>query len=286
MIYFLEKLFPISKNVKWIENWTIAYYNANTAVEEALLFLNTSSPWAETGSINPSNQPKWFNLQITASGKILPPAWEWNSDFDKDWNRLAQWEPIQLVFDKDVDWSQVKFYFKVPDIWWTAISLSWWVDYPIINWALSWSWKTFFASWSQIMATSSEIASSTGSSSVVDLSTRAWIDLNWSWWTFIQFYKSSLPFTNITWLWSDGADCSGYKCTLKLSIINPLISSVDNETIPYLEYRIDMWTNTNLLPLQYAIIKTDGFSYGFKKSIRKEVRQTTINEALDFTVFQ
>lgn len=285
MIYLLEKIFPISKSVKWIENGTVAYYNANTAVEQALLFMNSSLPWTETWVTKPANYQTWYNMQIIAAGKTLPLAWEWNSDFDKDWNRIGPWEPVQLVFNNWVDWTQVNFYFRVPDIHqWTSVSLSWWINYPVINWMLSWSWRTLFASWSQIMANSSEIFPST-TNWVINLSTRLWLDLEWSWWTLSQFYNSNSPFDASTWLWTSWVNCTGYKCTLKLSIVNPLTASDNNEIIPYLEYKIDIWANVSL-PLQYAIIKTDGFSYWFKKSIRREVRQTTINEAMDFTVFQ
>lgn len=280
MLYLLEKIIPWARNVKWIENGNVAYYNANTALEQAQLFINTNSIWSETWVTKSVSSPIWYNLKISALNKILPPPWDWNSDFDNNWNIIAPWKPIQLVFNNWIDWSQVNFYFKVPDISWSSITLSWGASYPIVNWILSWSGKTFFASWSQINASAWEIWSSTwGSYPIVNLSWKTWLDLNWSWWTLAQFYNDSIFWLGINW-----ADCSWYKCTLKLSIVNPLVSTT-NQSIPYLEYKIDMWTNPSL-PLQYAIINTDGFSYWFKKSIKKEVRQTTTNEALDFTVFQ
>lgn len=286
MIYLVEKIVPASRNVKWLENSTIAYYNWDTAVEQALLYLNNSTPWTESWVIKLDSQPKWFNMQITASWRYLPAEWEGNSDFDNNWNRIWPGEPLQLVFDKNVvDWSQIKFYFKVPNMHdWIPITLSWWIDYPVINWVLSWSGKSIFASWSQISASVSDIYPST-SSWFITLNTRIWENIEWSWWTLIQFYNSIPPFTASTWLWSNGADCDGYKCILKLSIVNSLIST-GNEIIPYLEYRVDIWWTNAAIPLQYAKINAEGFSYGFKKTIKKEVLQTTTNEALDFTVFQ
>lgn len=285
MIYLMEKIVPASKNVKWIENSTIAYYNGDTSVEQALLFLNSSTPWTESWVTKPASQPRGFNMQIIASWATLPGIWDWNSDFDKDWNRIWPGEPIQLAISNNItDWWQIKFYFKVPDMHnWATITLSWWVSLPVINWALSWSGKSIFASWSQITASGSDIYPST-SSWFVTLNTSIGENLDWSWWTLAEFYNWVTSFTPTTWLWTGWSDCSLYNCSLKLSIVNSLVST-NNEIIPYLEYRIDMWTNPSL-PLQYAIIKADGYSYGYKKSLKKEKQQTTINEGFDFTVFQ
>ena len=84
-----------------------------------------------------------------------------------------------------------------------------------------------------------------------------------------------------------GLNCTVNKCTLKLSIIAPLLlSSPANTSAPYLEYQITVAGGNPAIPLQYATISTQGYSAGFRKDITKSIRQLTTNEAADFTVFQ
>jgi hypothetical protein len=71
-------------------------------------------------------------------------------------------------------------------------------------------------------------------------------------------------------------------CTLKLSLINPLTLS-SGESAPYLEYQAHFDTP---IPLQTAVIETEGYAGGFRKNITRFIQQMTTNEALDFTVFQ
>lgn len=280
MVYFIEKVVPMSRNIVGIENSNMAYYQGQTAIEEALLFMNSDTPrsesWATVTTWNKS-----YSFQITASGTTIPFLWNWNSIYNSDWNRIWPWEPIQLMIPDWIDWSAVNFYFKVPNLnnWWDAITLSWWITLPIINWILSWSGKSLIASWSQITAATSEIFPS-NSSWTINLASKNWIDLNWSWWTFVQFYDANSPFNATSWLWNE---CTNYQCTLKLSIINQLVST-SWEAIPYLEYKI-IWLDQSI-PLQYATINANWISYWFKRNVKREIRQLTTNEALDFTVFQ
>lgn len=285
MIYLLEKIVPAARNVKWIENSNIAYYNGDAAQEQAFLYLRTSTPWTETWVVKSSNQSIGYDMKITASWNIIPASWEWNSHFDADWNMISPWEPIQFFINDNVNWAETKFYFKVPNIKnWVTISLSWWTM-PIINWSLTWSGKTMFASWSQIMALNNEIFNSMSSWSLTpSLHNRAWLDLDDIWWTLADFYNWTSAFIWNVWLWPNWSVCSSYNCVLKFSIVNDLVST-NGEMIPYLEYKIDMWANASI-PLQYAIIKTDGYSYGFKKSIKREKLQNMSDAVWDFTVFQ
>lgn len=276
MVYFIEKVVPMSRNIVGIENSNMAYYQGQTAIEEALLFMNSDTPRSESWA-TVTNWNKSYSFQITASGKTIPSLWNWNSIYNSDWNRIWPWEPVQLMITSSINWDDVYFYFKVPNLnnWWSAITLSWWTTLPIINWILSWSGKSLIASWSQI--TAANIWDST-SSWIINLASKNWIDLNWSWWTFSTFYDWGITFP--TWLWSE---CTNYQCTLKLSIINQLLST-SWEAIPYLEYKI-IWLNQSI-PLQYATINANWISYWFKRNVKREIRQLTTNEALDFTVFQ
>lgn len=277
MIYFLEKLLPIARNIKWIENSTVAYYNALSWIEQSQLFMKTAPVWTESWATYITSNPQWYSFQITASGTQIPITWEWNSEYNSGRNIIWPWQPVQLAIWEHIDWNLVNFIFKAPDWMWLTWTLasSW-----IINWQLSgknsdWTWIILYASWENNMIKWSNIINK----DTIVLNSKDWFDLNWSGWTFNNFYNASAPFTT-TWLWTN---CNWNECTLKLSIINPLIWTWW-QSIPYLEYQISFWSVK--VPLQYAIINSDWYSYWFKRHIRRTVGQQTTSEALDFTVFQ
>lgn len=275
-IFLLDKIMPLAKNVKWIENSNVAYYNANSWVEKALFDMSSSDPSIQT-TWTGGTAISWYNFVTKAKVDKIPQDTEWNSEYDKNYNKIWIWDPVQLVINSSspIDWSGVKFNFKIPDLNWNWISdeaLSWGLSWTwIINWILSGSGKSAFASGELNMIKWSEIP-------ITDwnISGKNWVDLNWSWATFSQFYSNS-----IYWLWNCNTT---EKCTLKLSLINPL--SLSNWQIaPYLEYKIifSAWT---LIPNQYTKIVSDGNSFWFKRTIKRNVEQVTSNEAMDFTVFQ
>lgn len=281
MIYFLEKLLPIARNIKWIENSTVAYYNGLSWIEQSLLFMKTASVWTESWVTYNTSNPQWYSFQITASGTKIPIAWEWNSEYNSGRNIIWPGQPIQLAIWSWITWSSVELKFKAPDWMW----LTWTLDNSwIINWQLSgkntdWTWIILYASWESNMIKWGMI-----DWNPIYLDTKDWFDLNWSGWTFDDFYDTDWsPFNATTWLWANWANCTSNSCTLKLSIINPLIWTWW-QAIPYLEYKIDFWFVK--VPLQYAIIQSDWYSYWFKRHIRSTARQQTTSEALDFTIFQ
>lgn len=55
--------------------------------------------------------------------------------------------------------------------------------------------------------------------------------------------------------------------------------------MPYLEYRITTPTSTPI-PQQWTRVSSEGYSRGFRQTRTRNVEQTTVSEALDFTVFQ
>lgn len=268
-IFLLDKIMPLAKNVKWIENSNVAYYNANSWVEKALFDMNSSDP-----SLEPSwtgwTTISWYNFSTLANVSSIPQLLEWNSEYDKNFNKIWIWDPIQLVINSNtISWNNVIFNFKVPDLNWNwsndeilSSNMAWtW----IINWILSGSGKSAFASWELNMIKWSEIPTTTW-----NINGKNWVDLNWSGGTFASFYSQ---FNCI----------ATEKCTLKLSLINPL--SLSNWQIaPYLEYKID--SINPKIPNQYAKIISDWNSFWFKRTIKRNVQQVTSNEAMDFTVFQ
>lgn len=72
-IYLLDKIVPFSRDIKGIENGNIAYYRANTAVNEALLSMSGATPEYETGANTVANG-SGMAFYVTATGKILPPV--------------------------------------------------------------------------------------------------------------------------------------------------------------------------------------------------------------------
>jgi hypothetical protein len=264
-IFLLNKIIPLSKNVKWIENSNIAYYNANSWVEEALLYMSSSDPSRET-TWTGWNTVSSYNYKLTANTSIIPLSWEWNSEYDKNFNKIWIWQPIQLVINNNsISWNNVIFNFKVPDLNWNWNESLSNTSSGVINWILSGSGTSAFASWETNMIKWSEV-------NWVNWKIwwKNWMDLNWSWGTFSQFYTQF--------------GCSILnKCTLKLSVINPLLLS-NWQIAPYLEYKIDFLWST--IPNQYSKIESNWNAFWFKRTIKRNVEQLTSNEAMDFTVFQ
>jgi len=281
--YIIEFVIPFSWNVRWIENSINAYYQAENGIEDALLLKkNNSDVWYETWKLFDSNSKIDYKYTITASWTKLPPDWEWNSDFDKNWDKIQTLYPIQLEIwkNKILDFSNFKLYFRVPNInnnsWLSPLTLSWWAN-PIINWQLVSEGDTLYASWSQILA--DDILKSDGNNDWIAEVFSVWgwhsdgINISWFWYELINFYNSN---------------CSINWCILKLSIIDDLIlKDSPNTTIPYLEWVIINSNSIPLpLPLRHSYISSSWKSYWFKKSLKISIPQQTINEWLDFTVFQ
>lgn len=302
----LDMLIPFSKNTKGIENASNAYYQSYWAVEQSINFIAKNPIWSSTWTSMPWNVI-WSSITMISTWTVIPEAWKWNSEFDKNWNRIAPGEPVQLYVKNLIDWNtNTKLYFRVPDLNLDKVfndeTLSW-GTLPIINWQISWSWYTLNSSWSQILA--SEINKSnrhstttyvcgyhscglhhycqTYCTATIDsvpsiLWWKDWIDLNWSWLIFSTAYSDSDKLNSCSWSW----------CSLKLSIINELKTTAWTP-LPYLEYKIEFKDSSNNwvpVPEQYVDITTEWKSYWFKKTINTKYRVDTTSEAFDFTVFQ
>ena len=274
-ISIIDYIIPFSKNTKGIENSIVSYYQAETWIENALYVLKWQVAWTESSTGLTSDAiSSAFN--ITARWNILPPSWDWNSEYDSDWNQIAMWNPIQLEIWKwniDFNSEDIEVNFKVPDLNWTDnltnLILSWSTNnLPIINWQLSSQNNTLNATGSYII-TADEICDINNSCSVLNLSWFIWIDLNWDEDSIEDFYSAECWI----WLW----------CILKLSVINKLEDDVNNISIPYLEWKMEF---DSFVPLRYSIIETEGKAYWYKKNLKVRVPQQTTNEAFDFTVFQ
>lgn len=277
-INILDYIIPFWKETKNIENSVVSYYQADSAVEEALFYLkkNDFKAWTEWSYSNWTVIAKNYN--ITASWSVLPKAWEWNSEYDKNWDTLSIWNPIQLeIWYNNVLFTNALFAFRVPKINSLAnLTLSWTSVLPIINWQISSQNNTLNASsWTYIFSNkslSNLICSSSQNFTDCDLNinTFDWIDLDWNLIQIWNYYNS-----NCIWVWS--------WCILKFSIVNK-IETPSWIKIPYLEWRFDFWTKKP--PLKYSIIETSWKSYWYKKDLKVKIPQQSTNEAFDFTVFQ
>jgi hypothetical protein len=262
----LDFLIPFWKNTKGIENASNAYYQSYWQVEQSINFIAKNPIWSSTWT-SMDTTAIWSSITMISTWTRIPETWKWNSEFDKDWNRIWPGEPVQLYVKNWIDWNtNTKLYFRTPDInWWWAWTLSWWTLW-IINWQISGTWYTLNSSWSQI--TSDEI--NQPDTTDLTLWSKNWLDLDWSWFTFTNAYTNKL--NNCSWSW----------CSLKLSIINQLITTTWIP-LPYLEYKIVFNVP---VPQQYVDITTEWKSYWFKKTINTKYRVDTTSEAFDFTVFQ
>lgn len=267
----LDSIIPFSKNTKWIEQSTSAYYFAGSGIEEALFRIKTRS-WASLMT----EYSTWFiatsstgvAFQTFSAGNTIPPAGYGNSEIDKNFNQLSATEQIQLEVGRDwVNPLSLSFQARVPAFTWWTLALSW-TTQALIFWSLTSENNTLNASGSTWWFSVGNIPPSTSPSTSIVLWTRTWLDLSGSGRTFWDFYN------NECWV--------GSGCILKMSLVRELLLTNGNR-IPYLEYQINAgWT----VPQRYTRIQASGKAYGFKKDLEVNIPQTTLNQAFDFTVFQ
>jgi len=269
----LEYMIPFSKNIKWVENSTKAYYQANNWIETWLYFFSTRTNLTDESNKNHVKNID-YKVNTISSGSILPKSWYWNSEYNSDWNIVNLTNPIQLSI-----WNwyitnilQLKIDFRVPNLdkLPSAETLSW-ASMPIINWQLSSPNNTLNSnSWSTIKV--SDICESDESCTTwINLYNLQWVQLDWLTKTIQDFYSEQSCNT-----WTN-------KCVLKFSIINDL-KTTSWVIIPYLEWKIR--TSWERIPLRYSVIESEWKSTWFVKKLEVNVPQETVSEAFDFTVFQ
>lgn len=272
----LEYIIPFSRDMKWVENSSVAYYHANSWIEEWLYHISIRTDEKLEESKNYTNNNVGDKYNTFSSWTLLPPIWEWNSEYDKDWNVISSWNPIQLsIWNWYITWTDdIAIKFRIPDFNWdwdnNDLTLNWssFPPYlPIVNWQLSASNNTLNASWSIIRANNIDWTE-------LIINNFQWVDLNWSETNneiFSTFYSNNCN------SWND--------CTLKFSVVNKLeTDDIDPIIIPYLEWQLTTWDN--IIPLRYSKIESSWKSYWYKKDLEVKVPSQTVNEAFDFTVFQ
>lgn len=286
---FLEVIWNSSKNVQGIEASNAAYYQALGIIEEQLIDpeVTKQAPWniKPASEANPSGTGRF--LTVSTGGTSVPVVNQWNSPYDDDYNIISLGEPVQIVIPGGVDWNNVNFEFRVPKVssdsgtWVVATMSNSWV----ILWTLGYTGASLYASgetqifrWSDINILNNNNFSSfsgiTNTGSALSVS---------------DFYS------NLSYLWTSGAKCNPYNCTLKLSMIRSVMTSAtpggthDWRTLPFLEYRINFdvsGPSSIRVPSQFMTLDASAYAYGFQRTTRVRIPQITTNTALDFAVLQ
>jgi len=273
----LEFIIPFWRDIKWIENSTKAYYQANKWIE---VWLYHFSSRTKSNSRSESSKPYAVNtydysFSTFSSGTTIPLSWKWNSNINNNWNSISITEPIQLLiwfwFISDSDVDELQIDFRVPDFDRDSLFLQTldWTITPIISWQLLSDDDT-------LNSIPTDITNSIFSSNIIN------------WWNITLNTlngKRVSDWVNQTfWNFFIANSCSNASnnCILKFSIVNNIFSSWNS--IPFLEWQLQAWTN--ILPLRYSTIESSWKSFWFTKSLDIRVPQETVSQAFDFTVFQ
>lgn len=268
MYVLMAQIVPFSRNTAWIQNASNAYYQAYAWIEDSLYKKREST----LTNINYTSTTVSYKYDVSSLWSVVPAPWKWDSD-NPDYSKISIWKPIQLklptILTTTILNSNARLCFKVPDWLWSFV----WTD-DIIFWSLSSSTDTLNGSvlikWTDIKSSTFDCTSNTSSPFVIW--TKNWNKLDWNSETFSSFYNSKCK--------------SGQNCILRLSVINPLKAKLlanPETSIPYLEYQIRMWGD---IELYHTTIESSWKSYWFKKDLKVQVPQSTLNQAFDFTVFQ
>lgn len=288
-ILILEFIIPFSRNIKWVENSSAAFYQSYSGVEEALWFMSQNDLWAHDNEAFVQANPQDIAYSVESMTNIIPPVWKGNSEYNADWNRLDNNFPIQLaITDSDIDFSSVDFTFRIPDIDddgnYSNNGTIEWNDSSqpyIINWIITGISNPNNVKWD-----------SDDEPVVLNGQNTALIEKNDIWTANISIWSRNGTtidgdVCNISQFINGTNNCTSiqniYDVTLKMSLVDELILNT-GKSIPYLEYQIDFWTDS--VPGRYTQIETSGKSYGFKKSMDIKVPQQSTNQAFDFAVFQ
>ena len=276
-IFLLEYIIPFSKSVKWLDNYTRAYYQSWKWVEESLYFLAHSSLGTATWKTFDSS-PTGFSYTMVSSGSLLPEPWKWESDFDTNWGTIYSNNPIHIYLPSGISWSTARIYFRVPNFDFdnssNEVLESSLNSQDIINRQISSSsdvLNSVSSAGSRFVW--SDICSSTWTCSWKNIQTVLWTRLDGSLQNFWDFFSNNCT--------------SNFVCTLKFSLVNQILWEsfwVGWKKIPYLEYKIDFWGTS--IPYEKVLIQSSGKSYGFKKDFSFNFPLKLINEAFDFTIFQ
>ncbi len=272
---FIEKLFRFSQASDGIENSNMAYYSALWIIEETLYgpWVNKYTPWNVSSGASVKNAYTGKTMTVYTGSTSVPYSWRWDSPYDSNYNIIGIGEPVQLVIPNGIDWSSVTFQFRVPktESGMTDTSVAIWTKINaqtgVILWTLASSWGlSLFAS---------------GETNIVQAS-----DINTNWSILSENGTSNAGTSSQFWNFylSNPWMCTGYACTLKLSMIRSVPTGSNGPTLNFLEYKITGFTST--IPSQYMTLHAEWYSQWFLRTKEIQFPQITTNTALDFAVLQ
>lgn len=273
---FLEKVLNLWKTSGGINSSAQSYSLATGLIEEQLMdsSMTKVSPWNIATKLESST---FTGRSLTAStgGLVMPEAWKWNSSFDPNWNIIGIGEPIQIVIPAGIaDWDSVSFEFRVPNIpgeLGSTGNVTW--GSGIVLWTFGYSGASLYASGETEIFTFGDINPTWPKS----IKSKNWRTNSGSEMNFWAFYNDS-----VNGVWSTWTKCTGYQCTLKLSMIRPYVST-PWKSYAFLEYRI---TFPITIPSQYMVIDSAANMYGYLRSRQVRIPQITTSTATDFAILQ
>jgi len=263
-LYLVEYMIPFSRDIKGIENASQAFYESYGWVEENILQVYSWSLWSDYSKSSSSLQD--YEYTFLGSGDRVPALGQWNSEFDSDFSRFSQTETISLQVwnGRFTDVSEdIFFRFQIPEFWWVSQNFAP-PNNDIILWQLSWRWGT-------LTSASGALIQENDANSNINIWSSVWAPLTGSDEVFSDYFRDVLD-----------CDNPANTCTLKISVINPLISS-NNSLVPYLEYSIQ---TSDPIPYPNPMMTSKGNSFGFSKTLEVFIPQEVTSSAFDFTVLQ
>lgn len=272
---FLEKVLNIAKSSGNINSSAQSYSLATGIIEEQLMdpAMTKQAPWG----ILEKSEPSAFtgrSLLASTGGTAMPVIWKGNSIFSSDWNIISIGDPIQIVIPDVVDWSTVRFYFRVPNISGETTSTGNSSSSGIILWTFGYSGASLYASGETNIFKFSDIDGASKQITWYNGKTNSGTST-----TFWTFYGDAT-----FGVWSNGAKCAGYQCTLKLSMIRPFVTLISWKSYSFLEYKIDF--GATRIPSQYMVIDSSAYIQWYLRSRQIRIPQITTSTATDFAILQ
>lgn len=268
---FLDKVLNLWKTSGGINSSAQSYTLATGIIEEQLMDSNMTkqSPWNILERTEGTFTLTGRSLKAFTGWTTIPSPWKWNSTFSTDWNIISIGDPVQIVIPwipGPIDWSNVNFRFRVPNIpnetWATGSTFG----SGIILWTFGYSGASLYASWETNIFTMN--AHINGSAYHID---------SFQWQTNTGVAMSFTTFASMYW-----SNCWSFQCTLKLSMIRPFVSTI-GRSYAFLEYQISLPTS---IPSQYMVIDSSAYINGYLRSRQVRIPQITTNTATDFAILQ
>ena len=117
-LYMFQKIIPVLRNTRGIEDSSEAHYQVRSALETALLTMSGANPsYSATMASNDAATLSGYTVTVIGSGRTIPMPGEGTSDYNRDWSQLNYNTPFQILIDnQNVDWSTARLHIRSPDL--------------------------------------------------------------------------------------------------------------------------------------------------------------------------